>query len=73
MQREHCGSAARRVYRIHCKTSHENVKTNLVPCTGCGRQLLVRDHYSRRLAAYMGVMADAESPGKLPPVQERFA
>ena len=33
---------------------------------------LVRDHYSRRLAAYMGVMADAETPGELPPVREVF-
>ncbi len=29
----------------------------------------MRDHYSRRLAAYMGVMADAEAPGELPPSQ----
>lgn len=73
VQSEQCGSAARRVYCIHCKTSQENVKTNIVRCTGCGRHLLVRDHYSRRLAAYMGVMADAESPGSLPPIEERFA
>ena len=73
VQREQCGSAARRVYCIHCKASQENVTTNVVRCTGCGRQLLVRDHYSRRLAAYMGVMADAESPGTLPPIEERFA
>ena len=26
----------------------------------------MRDHYSRRLAAYMGVMVDAEAPGELP-------
>jgi hypothetical protein len=73
VQREQCGSAARRVYCIHCKAANENVKTNLVKCLGCGRQLLVREHYSRRLATYMGVMADAESPGTLPPIQERFA
>ena len=73
VQREHCGSTARRVYCIHCKASNDNVRTNIVKCTGCGRHLLVRDHYSRRLSAYMGVMADAESPGELPPVQEVFA
>jgi dimethylamine monooxygenase subunit C len=73
VQCEHCGSAARRVYCIHCKTSLENVTTRIVPCTGCGRHLLVRDHYSRRLGAYMGVMADAETPGKLPPIEERLA
>ena len=30
------------------------------------RWLVVRDHYSRRLAAYMGVMVDAEAPGERP-------
>src|SRR5262245_39562922 len=72
VQSEHCGSAARRVYCVHCKTSNEGVKTNVVKCAGCGRHLFVRDHYSRRLAAYMGVMADAEVPGELPPIQEVF-
>jgi len=72
VQREHCGSAARRVYCIHCRASNENVKTNVVRCGGCERHLLVRDHYSRRLAAYMGVMVDAEAPGELPPIKELF-
>jgi hypothetical protein len=48
------------------------VRTNIVRCVGCERWLLVRDHYSRRLAAYMGVMADAEVPGELPPLAEVF-
>ncbi len=73
VQREHCGSAARRVYCVHCRVSNEGVTTNVVQCGGCGRHLLVRDHYSRRLAAYMGVMADAEVPGELPPVREVFS
>jgi predicted RNA-binding Zn-ribbon protein involved in translation (DUF1610 family) len=72
VQREQSGSPARRVYCIHCKASQENVTTNVIRCPGCGRHLLVRDHYSRRLAAYMGVMADAEAPGVLPPIEERF-
>ncbi len=69
---EECGTLARRVYCIHCRSTTEDVKTNIVRCTGCARWLLVRDHYSRRLAAYMGVMADAEAPGELPPLQEVF-
>jgi hypothetical protein len=72
VQCEHCGSAARRVYCVHCKASNEGVKTNVAQCAGCGRHLLVRDHYSRRLAAYMGVMADAEAPGELPSIREVF-
>ena len=69
---EELGSLARRVYCIHCRTTAENVRTNIVRCLGCERWLLVRDHYSRRLAAYMGVMADAEAPGELPPLKEVF-
>jgi hypothetical protein len=69
---EECGTLARRVYCIHCRATTENVRTNIVSCVGCARWLLVRDHYSRRLAAYMGVMADAEAPGELPPLKEVF-
>jgi ferredoxin-NADP reductase len=69
---EECGTLARRVYCIHCRATTEEVHTNIVRCVGCERWLLVRDHYSRRLAAYMGVMADAEAPGELPPLKEVF-
>jgi hypothetical protein len=31
--------------------------------------LLVRDHYSRRLGAFMGVCIDAEAPGEIPPAE----
>ena len=69
---EECGSLARRIYCIHCRATTEEVRTNIVRCVGCSRWLLVRDHYSRRLAAYMGVMVDAEAPGELPPLKEVF-
>jgi predicted RNA-binding Zn-ribbon protein involved in translation (DUF1610 family) len=69
---EDCGTLARRVYCIHCRATTENVRTNIVPCVDCGRHLIVRDHYSRRFAAYMGVMVDAEAPGELPPIKEVF-
>jgi ferredoxin-NADP reductase len=69
---EECGTLARRVYCIHCRVTSENVRTNIVRCVECDRWLLVRDHYSRRLAAYMGVMVDAEAPGELPPLKEVF-
>jgi NAD(P)H-flavin reductase len=68
---EECGSLARRVHCIHCRATIENVRSNIVQC-GCGRWLVVRDHYSRRLAAYMGVMVDAESPGERPEIKEVF-
>jgi ferredoxin-NADP reductase len=69
---EECGTLARRVYCIHCRATTESVRTNIVRCVECDRWLLVRDHYSRRLAAYMGVMVDAEAPGELPPLKEVF-
>jgi dimethylamine monooxygenase subunit C len=69
---EECGTLARRVYCIHCRATTENVRTNIVRCVECDRWLLVRDHYSRRLAAYMGVMVDAEAPGELPQLVEVF-
>jgi hypothetical protein len=69
---EEMGTLARRVHCIHCRTATEDVRTNIVHCSGCSRWLLVRDHYSRRLAAYMGVMVDAEVPGELPPIQEIY-
>jgi hypothetical protein len=69
---EEVGTLARRVYCVHCRATTENVRTNIVTCSGCARWLLVRDHYSRRLAAYMGVMVDAEAPGELPPVSEVY-
>lgn len=69
---EELGTLARRVYCIHCRATTEDVRTNIVRCIDCGSWLLVRDHYSRRLAAYMGVMVDAEAPGELPELKEVF-
>lgn len=69
---EEMGTLARRVHCVHCRAQTEEVHTNIVRCAGCGLWLLVRDHYSRRLAAYMGVMADAEAPGELPEIREVF-
>jgi predicted RNA-binding Zn-ribbon protein involved in translation (DUF1610 family) len=68
----HAGSKRRRVYCTHCKAMIQNVSTNLVRCHACGAMLFVRDHFSRRLAAFMGVQADAEEPGVLPPIQTLY-
>lgn len=67
--REHCGTYVRRVFCVHCDTMNENVTMRVSKCRGCGIDLVVRDHYSRRLAAFMGVKADAEVPGEMPPVE----
>jgi dimethylamine monooxygenase subunit C len=69
---EHRGSTARRVQCVHCKGITDDVKTSPYQCTHCGLNLLVRDHYSRRLAAFQGVCIDAEEPGTAPPPVEMF-
>jgi hypothetical protein len=51
---------------VHCQTLLDDVTMSLVDCTGCGATLFVRDHFSARLAAFMGVKVDAELPGELP-------
>lgn len=60
------GPWLRRVYCTHCRTMIEDVAVNIIPCSACGAHLFVRDHFSRRLAAFMGVIVDAEVPGEIP-------
>ncbi|SDI24823.1 dimethylamine monooxygenase subunit DmmA family protein [Pseudomonas panipatensis] len=68
--REHCGSFVRRVWCVHCDSYTENVTQRVFECPHCQRMLVVRDHYSRRLAAFQAVKADAEVPGELPEAEE---
>lgn len=56
------GSLARRVQCVHCKRTAEGVTQSIYECPGCGLSLLVRDHYSRRLAAFQAVCVNAEDP-----------
>lgn len=72
IQKEHRGSTVRRVQCVHCKGITENVRTDPFECSHCGLHLFVRDHYSRRLAAFQGVNIDAEDKGQIPPAVERF-
>lgn len=66
IQQELAGSQARTVYCVHCRTLNEGVTTTIHRCTGCGMALTVRDHFSRPLGAYAGVIVDAEAPGVVP-------
>ncbi|MFG1391473.1 dimethylamine monooxygenase subunit DmmA family protein [Xanthobacter agilis] len=72
MQFAHAGPKARRIYCVHCRTMMEGVTTSIVTCKGCGAALFVRDHFSKRLAAYMGVQVDAEAPGEVPQAEELY-
>lgn len=69
---EHRGSLKRRVQCVHCKGMTENVTTNPVTCAHCGLLLMVRDHYSRRLAAFQGVCINAEVPDERPEPKVEF-
>lgn len=68
--REHVGSFVRRVWCVHCDSYTENVTHRVFECPGCNQMLVVRDHYSRRLAAFQAVKADAEVEGELPVAEE---
>ncbi|MHA6687211.1 dimethylamine monooxygenase subunit DmmA family protein [Mesorhizobium sp. A556] len=72
IQTEHRGSLARRVQCVHCKGITENVTTQPATCLHCGLLLLVRDHYSRRFAAFQGVCINAEDPSENPLKEEVF-
>ena len=72
IQKEHRGSTVRRVQCVHCKGITENVRLDPFQCSHCGLNLFVRDHYSRRIAAFQGVNIDAEEPGNVPAAVERF-
>jgi dimethylamine monooxygenase subunit C len=72
VQTEHRGSTVRRVQCVHCKGITEDVRTDPFQCSHCGLWLFVRDHYSRRIAAFQGVNIDAEDPGQVPTPVVRF-
>jgi len=69
---EHSGSLARRVQCVHCKIFTEHVTASIFECGGCGTLLFVRDHYSRRLAAFQGVCVNAEDPSQRPTPEEVY-
>ncbi|MGB5559467.1 MAG: dimethylamine monooxygenase subunit DmmA family protein [Paracoccaceae bacterium] len=72
IQTEHRGSTARRMQCVHCKGITEDVTADPFQCAHCGLHLFVRDHYSRRIAAFQGVRIDAEDPGNVPDPVEVF-
>lgn len=59
-------NTARRLFCTHCYTLTEGVETSPCACSGCGRLLLVRDHFARLHGAYVGVQINAEDPDEQP-------
>jgi len=72
IMKELTDTLARTIYCVHCKAITHNITTNIGKCSGCERMLFVRDHFSRHLGAYMGLMIDAESPGEIPEIEEIY-
>lgn len=70
---EACGPEARCVFCIHCRSFIKDVITSSIVCPSCGEMLEVRDHFSRALVAYMGVVENAEKPIDVPKTVERFS
>lgn len=50
----HCGAVTRALVQLE----------EVLPCTSCGRKLLVYHHVSRRAGTYLGFMVDAEKPAE---------
>lgn len=63
-------SKRRRLFCTHCYTLTEDVTHSPHVCPGCGRMLLVRDHFSKLHGAYVGVQINAEDPSEQPAVEE---
>ena len=72
IQRELLGSAARRVFCVHCRYIQNSVTSNIAPCPSCHNILSVWDHFSRAHSAYMGVAANAEVSHEIPDQVEVF-
>jgi hypothetical protein len=53
---------SRVVYCVHCSASHVYDATPEVECAGCGINLSVRQHFSQRTGAYLGVCGNPDRP-----------
>ena len=60
----------RDLFCTHCYHVTHDVTASPAECEGCGRLLLVRDHFSRLMGAYVGVQINAEDPADVPATEE---
>jgi len=59
------GAGPIEVQCVHCQTASTAVAIgDIVPCGGCGRQVVVYYHVSRRTGRFLGYMHDAEEAGR---------
>lgn len=57
-----CGPARRRVFCVHCGLVQTGPVLAQLNCAGCQVQLGVREHFSQRLGAYLGVCENPDQP-----------
>lgn len=57
-----CGPTLRRVFCVHCGRVQDSPVVAQLNCVDCKVQLGVREHFSQRLGAYMGVCENADQP-----------
>jgi hypothetical protein len=55
-------AGARLVYCVHCGLTQAVGPEALLTCIGCNVGLEVREHFSRRLGAYLGVCTNPDQP-----------
>jgi hypothetical protein len=56
-----CG-ATRKLFCAHCAALQDIDESTTVACQNCGVHLYVREHFSQRLGAYMGVCLNPDYP-----------
>lgn len=52
----------RQVYCVHCGLTQAAPATAALTCLGCEVELEIREHFSRRLGAYIGVCRNPDQP-----------
>ena len=67
---ERHGSPRRDLICMHCRHINRDVRQSPVTCGGCGRALLVYDHFSKRYGSYMGFQVNAECATEIPAPEE---
>jgi hypothetical protein len=56
-----CGET-RKLFCVHCAALQDIDESTTVSCQNCGVHLFVREHFSQRLGAYMGVCLNPDYP-----------
>ncbi len=64
IQAEVCIGTTQPVFCVHCRTLTAGLVPGPIQCLGCGLSLAIREHFSHRIGAYLGVCINAETPAE---------